>query len=470
MATRYVGTEKKNRKGGEGVYPINWDIHPEKSKDEVPPIEPGKELVLLSDAARLRLTLDGIASIFRHGAIFMDEHAPEAITLWAASTHIFQDAATHNPPLLVTAQSEESGKTKVLAMLLATVRLPKGVTDPSPPYLYRSGGSAVKALKPTFLIDEADEGFFDKAQVTGLINASWTPDFATTGRINMDEGKQGKKLEAEEFSFWQPFVFGMNGAPLKPTTRSRCIPIRMRKATRQELLARGTRIGARQVTEDKAALREHAKSLSELLPECGAGLLYADPEVPPAVTSNRQANNWRLLLAIADLAGGDWPSRARQAMVELTQPGLFTYGGDAELVLETAADWLRRRPDAVLVPTLELIKTIEEQGLTYINMPDKAQWIANQLGHYGLTSRQKRFVGKPTRGYLRETVLAAHDALERGEEGEKEKKEKRERGRARVNGAYPVTPRDAVTTKRFQRVSRCNPVTTTRRPRDGRAA
>ena len=47
-------------------------------------------------------------------------------------------------------------------------------------------------------------------------------------------------------------------------------------------------------------------------PITGKALAAADPEVPTAL-HDRQADNWRPLLAIADLAGGDWPARARAA-------------------------------------------------------------------------------------------------------------------------------------------------------------
>ena len=39
-------------------------------------------------------------------------------------------------------------------------------------------------------------------------------------------------------------------------------------------------------------------------------LRRSDPAVPPNLY-NRAADNWRPLLAIADVAGGDWPERAR---------------------------------------------------------------------------------------------------------------------------------------------------------------
>lgn len=39
----------------------------------------------------------------------------------------------------------------------------------------------------------------------------------------------------------------------------------------------------------------------------------AEPDVPSGLF-NRAADNWRPLLAIADVAGGEWPARARQAV------------------------------------------------------------------------------------------------------------------------------------------------------------
>jgi putative DNA primase/helicase len=42
----------------------------------------------------------------------------------------------------------------------------------------------------------------------------------------------------------------------------------------------------------------------------------ANPEPAPGFT-NRIKINWKMLLAIADLAGGDWPKRARTAALEL---------------------------------------------------------------------------------------------------------------------------------------------------------
>ena len=45
-------------------------------------------------------------------------------------------------------------------------------------------------------------------------------------------------------------------------------------------------------------------------------LRAAKPSFPPGF-NNRIRTNWKLLLAIADLAGGKWPERARNAALEL---------------------------------------------------------------------------------------------------------------------------------------------------------
>jgi hypothetical protein len=45
-------------------------------------------------------------------------------------------------------------------------------------------------------------------------------------------------------------------------------------------------------------------------------LQAAKPEFPPGF-NNRVRMNWRMQLAIADLAGGEWPAQARAAGLEL---------------------------------------------------------------------------------------------------------------------------------------------------------
>jgi hypothetical protein len=61
-------------------------------------------------------------------------------------------------------------------------------------------------------------------------------------------------------------------------------------------------------------LSELARKAARWAADHSAHLAVADPRMPPGIV-NRAADNWRPLLAVADLAGGDWPTRARRAAV-----------------------------------------------------------------------------------------------------------------------------------------------------------
>jgi hypothetical protein len=56
-----------------------------------------------------------------------------------------------------------------------------------------------------------------------------------------------------------------------------------------------------------------------------ATLETAVPELP-AGFDNRFGDNWRLMLAIADLAGGEWADQARQAATAIARVVAATYG------------------------------------------------------------------------------------------------------------------------------------------------
>ena len=57
----------------------------------------------------------------------------------------------------------------------------------------------------------------------------------------------------------------------------------------------------------------------------------------PAGFENRLGDNYRLLLAIADLAGGEWPQRARQAAQRLSGTADTTSAGTRLLAAIRAA-------------------------------------------------------------------------------------------------------------------------------------
>jgi hypothetical protein len=64
-------------------------------------------------------------------------------------------------------------------------------------------------------------------------------------------------------------------------------------------------------------LREIGHKFSKWVADNSELLAAYDP-VMPDLRNDRTEDNWRLMIAIADLAGGTWPHRARAAAVHLS--------------------------------------------------------------------------------------------------------------------------------------------------------
>lgn len=72
----------------------------------------------------------------------------------------------------------------------------------------------------------------------------------------------------------------------------------------------------------------------------------ARPE-PPAQIHDRAADAWSPLFAIADLAGGAWPERARRTAIELSADGEDAMSSGV-LLLADLRELFAREPSGVL--------------------------------------------------------------------------------------------------------------------------
>jgi putative DNA primase/helicase len=166
----------------------------------------------------------------------------------------------------------------------------------------------------TLLIDEADTFVRTRKDagnedLRGLLNSGHTRATAYVIR-NVPAGE--KAWQPKRFSTWCPIaIAGIGGLP--DTVEDRSITIRMRRKLRSEKVERLTR-------RNKAA-RADAATLASKLARFAADnldkLRAADPASPETL-NDRATDNWEHLLAIADLASGDWPARARAAAVKLS--------------------------------------------------------------------------------------------------------------------------------------------------------
>ena len=115
-----------------------------------------------------------------------------------------------------------------------------------------------------------------------------------------------------DFDPFCPKVIAYNGTALPNAMASRCIVItlwRKLPSEKAELFPHA----------DVPEFRELRRKLTRWAADHATALAEANPALPPDF-DNRLAANWRLLFAIADAAGGDWPERARKAAISREPP------------------------------------------------------------------------------------------------------------------------------------------------------
>jgi hypothetical protein len=111
-----------------------------------------------------------------------------------------------------------------------------------------------------------------------------------------------------------------------------------------------------------------------------------EPEIPDTL-DDRAADNWRPLLAIADLAGDDWPRRAREAACLLSGEG-----HDATSIgVELLADIQRAFGDALALRSIDLVAKLnadpERPWIEWKNgKPLTPKQLGSLLAPFGITS------------------------------------------------------------------------------------
>jgi putative DNA primase/helicase len=193
----------------------------------------------------------------------------------------------------------KTNMSKAHALLTPRSRM---IVKPTGPALYR----LIDHARPTLYIDNADKLLARDRDLAYIVNSSWT-----RGILIPRTMSRGQVYEFDPFSF--KILNGVDILPhLDPATRSRCIVTEMlpKLAGEEVIDFKHTESDERFAVLRRKAARWFADNM--------AALQAATP-VMPAGFNNRLAKNYELLFAIADLAGGDWPKRARAAAIKLSR-------------------------------------------------------------------------------------------------------------------------------------------------------
>jgi hypothetical protein len=228
--------------------------------------------------------------------------ATVAVALWIAATHA-QAAWQHAPRLVIRAPEKRCGKSRLLDIVEGTCHNPLITVNASPAAVYRAIGTDTP---PTLLVDEADTIFGGKnaeanEDLRGLLNAGHQ---RNRPAIRWDAG--ARRLETIP-TFAMAALAGIGAMP--DTIEDRAVVVRMRRR------APGETVAPFRHRRDRPALTDIRAALARWLGSHLTELEKAEPLMP---LEDRAADTWEPLIALADLAGRDWPELARHAAVVLT--------------------------------------------------------------------------------------------------------------------------------------------------------
>jgi hypothetical protein len=229
--------------------------------------------------------------------IIMPKKSAIAFSLWTTLTYCY-DAFRILPVQGITSPEKRCGKTRLLEVLSGLAYRAFPSCNLRPATVYR----VIEKCRPCFLIDEADTFLPNNDELRGVLNSGHAVKNAFVTRCNSETN------EPERFSTWCPKAIALIGK-LPGTLDDRAICISLKRKLPTE---RVKRLGLDFDDECLDLRRKCQRWATDNIDK----LKVADPQLP-SIDNDRALDNWTPLLAIADLIGGSWPEKARDAMVKI---------------------------------------------------------------------------------------------------------------------------------------------------------
>jgi hypothetical protein len=313
--------------------------------------------VAANGGSSLASSLDDVVAHLRRFVYLPRATQYDAVALWAAHTHAI-DACEFSPILNVTSAVMRCGKSRLLEAIEHVVAKPWKAIQPSEPVLFRT----IHEDRPTLMLDEADAQFNaaasrrgDTEPVRAILNAG-----NRRGTVVPRMVATGRTFQRQDFSvFCAKIVAGIGDLPA--TVVDRAIVVVMERKRAED---RVERLRLRDIERISTPLRD---------------ALARD--------------GWEPLLAIARLAGRDWPARALAAALDLSAGRSAHADEDPALLLLADARTAMGEDDAVTASQLvERLAAMPESPWSSWR-GDKsitARGVAVLLRRFGIASHRDR--------------------------------------------------------------------------------
>jgi hypothetical protein len=294
------------------------------------------------------------------------------VVLYVVLAHVY-DSFDLVPMLVFASPVKRCGKTRLLSIVQNLVPRPLLITNITVAAVFRT----ISLFAPTLLVDEVDTFIKVSDELRGVLNSGHMRVTAYTVRLVGDDH------EPRKFRTWCPKILALIGR-LPDTLDDRSVIVPMKR-----------RIGSEQVERLRLTALPH--ELEPLLRQTArwardheAALRALDPPVPEEL-NDRAADNWRPLIAIADLAGGPWPQRARDAALALSgDPDTETDDSDRFMLLADLRELFMVVSERPTEHVLQGLNALVDRPWPQWNRgrPMTARQLASMLKPFGVKPRQ----------------------------------------------------------------------------------
>lgn len=330
--------------------------------------------------------LDDVEAFLARFVAYPSEAARGAHVLWIAHAW-FMDEWESTPRIAFLSPEPGSGKSRALEVTEPLVPRPLHAVNASPSALFRSVSS--EDGPPTILFDEIDTVFGPKAKdnedVRGMLNAGHRK-----GATALRSVVRGKSIEVESLpSYCAVALAGLDDLP--DTIMTRSVVVRMRRrAPHERVEPWRRRLNGPEADELGDRLRAWAAT---------ARYSVSWPDMPEGI-EDRDADVWEALLAVADLAGGEWPERARRFAVSLVTQSADRAGSLGVLLLRDLRNLFQGYDRLPTEHILERLNTLDESPWADIRGKElDARGLSRRLAKYGVKPKVIRIGEGTVRGY-----------------------------------------------------------------------
>lgn len=328
------------------------------------------------------------------------------LAIWTIATW-FVEYLSYSPYVMITAPEGGCGKSQLLDMLSYGSYRAKVASDISTSALYRG----IEAYHYTVFIDEADSFLKGQDNLQGALKAGIRRNAVTTRTEKLANGTYREK-DFRVFGF--KAVAGISARGISDLLTSRSIIVKLGLKPKKVILKR---------LDDRLPIWQENKSkCARLAQDYGEWISNYRPEIPLDL-SNRQADVWESLIAIADLtdkvSGTNYGEQVRNIALEGIKDKVDSIGQELLRDIRDIFREIREEDQArgvsstVYISSYDLtIKLTVDPTLRWAEYGHKgltAHTLGKMLSEYGIKSFQKKINGKNLKCYCLKDFEAVFD-------------------------------------------------------------